>query len=209
MSLPPSMSLAVKSRQAFFLGGADRPRRRPPAGPCSRPCCLREHSFPVAALPSPALGEGGDGERMLLDSVPQATRSPVSPSSPRFRSAACLSVRAPGPNDRLSVGARCGPSTLYRIRLGRPARQRSRAHPSNERCLSRFTRRQNGDSLRPRLLPHSGGARTALLPASVLVCPGHVGGALHGYGLRGDLLRVAPCRRVHQQPPVLLLCPRR
>jgi len=164
---------------------------------------------PSPPSPHPRLGEGGDGERRLLDSIPQATRSPVSPWEQRFRSAACISVRAPGPNDRLSVGARCGPGTLYRIRLGRPARQRSRAHPSNERCLSRFTRRQNGDSLRPRWLPHSGGARPALLPAAVLVGPGHVGVALHDYGLRGGLLRVAPCRRVHQQPPVLLLRPHR
>ena len=39
----------------------------------------------------------------------------------------------------------------------------ARAHPSNERCLRRITRRHNGGSLRPRLPHHSGGGHASLL----------------------------------------------
>jgi len=63
-----------------------------------------------------------------------------------------LACPQPRHNARTTVypcGTGHGPSTLYRVRPWRPARLSSRAHPSNERCLSRITRRQNGGPLRP------------------------------------------------------------
>src|SRR5262245_45715114 len=39
----------------------------------------------------------------------------------------------------------------------------SRAHPSNERCLHRITRRHNGGSLRPRLLHSRGSDRASFV----------------------------------------------
>src|SRR5262249_17822921 len=109
------MRTAVKLHQAFFLGGADRPRHRPRTDSH----CVLAHPPSILSPPPPSphpwLGEGGGGERMLF--VFPFTLGAAAPgSSSCLWSAACFWVRAPGPNDRLSVGDRKqppAPCTVY------------------------------------------------------------------------------------------------
>ncbi len=158
------MSLAVKSHQAFFLAA----RTDPAAGlvPLFAASLLSSRAFFPRRRPplTPSWGRAAAGKECSL----------APPSGDALASVA-VAAALPVGGVRLGPGARperpsirggpaAAPGTLYRIRLGRPARQRSRAHPSNERCLSRCTRRQNGGSLRPRLLHYSGGARTSFPP---------------------------------------------
>lgn len=105
-----------------FCGGADRPRRRPRAESWVRPCSSPEHSFPAAALPSPAAG-GGRREKnapRLRPGAPSAVRG----FPKRLRSAGVrLGPGARPERPSIRVGPATAPSTWYRIRLERPARQ--------------------------------------------------------------------------------------
>src|SRR5262245_4381376 len=120
------MRLAVKLRQALL------PIRRVSRGPSAPPLlglsclcpCLPQRSFPADAPRAAA-----------------PTRFPGRLACPR-----------PGHNARTTVYP-CGtghgpkhPLPCTPLASGTP---QSRAHPSNERCPSRLTRRQNGGSLRP------------------------------------------------------------
>src|SRR5262249_13480541 len=149
----PSMSVVVKPHQAVFLAA----RTDHAAGLV--PTIARVPAFLHSILsPPPPSPHSGWGRAAAGKECPSASAS----RDARDRVAAAQALRVGGA--RLGPGARpeppsirggpgTVPGTLYRIRLERPARHQSRAHPSNERCLSRFTRRQNGGPLRPRLLP--------------------------------------------------------
>jgi len=105
-----------------FSGGADRPRRRPRAGSPSRPCSLPEHSF-AAALPSPQVG-GGRRRKNAPPIHPQAARWAVQGERKRLRPAGVrLGPGARPERPSIRGGPTPVPSTLYRIRSGRPARR--------------------------------------------------------------------------------------
>src|SRR5262249_37958501 len=100
---PPSMSMAVKPHQAFFWAA----RTNPAAGLV--PIFARVPAvFPSMLSPPPLSPHPGRGERRRRKHAPllraYATWLAVWRWSKRLRSVACNSVRAPGPNDRLSVG---------------------------------------------------------------------------------------------------------
>jgi hypothetical protein len=60
-------------------------------------------------------------------------------------------VLRPGPDARATVypcGTACGPKHLLPCTPPGVRHAEARAHPSNERCLRRFTRRHNGGSSR-------------------------------------------------------------
>jgi hypothetical protein len=144
----PSMSMAVKPHQAFLVAA----RTFHVAGlvPISSRVPAFFQSVTQARLAGPLSGGRSDSGRLT-----------------------CVSVRAPGPNDRLSVWNR--PRSQHLLPCTRRASGTSsiRAHPSNERCLRRFTRRHNGGSFRPRLLHPSGGDHASLCPRQFRFCPGH------------------------------------
>src|ERR1700722_2211994 len=84
---------------------------------------------------------------------------------------ASAAVRAPGPNDRLSVWnlPRSQHPLPYTPKAsGTPA---ARAHPSNERRLHRYTRRHSGGSVRPGSFRGHGPARAASPPFAVVLVP--------------------------------------
>src|SRR6516162_5922265 len=139
------MSMAVKSHQAFFLaaqtdhaaGLVPVPRRVP---------ALFPSILSPPPSPHPRLGEGG-GERMLLPFTPRRRAGPCRGSESDSGRLACASVRAPGPNDRLSVGDRLrspAPCTVYAQGVRHavtesPPIERtvpSQVHPAAQRRLS-------------------------------------------------------------------------
>src|SRR5262245_39529880 len=149
----PSMRMVVKPLQAFFL--AARTDRAAGLVPLSHrlPALFPSILSPPPPSPHPGLGEGGDGERMLLPSPRPGPLGRARGSDSASGRLACASVRAPGPNDRLSVGDRPrppAPSTVYASSV----RHATSKSPSIERTVpGQVTRRQNDGSYRPRLAP--------------------------------------------------------
>jgi hypothetical protein len=146
----PSMRMAVKPHQAFFL--AARTDHAAGLVPLSRrlPALLPSILSPPPS-PHPRLGEGG-GERMLLNLHLHAVRGAVQAWRQRFWPAGVrLGPGARPERPSIRVRPATAPSTLYRYTPRASGTPRIRAHPSNERCLRRFTRRHNGGPLRPRL----------------------------------------------------------
>ena len=138
------MRMAVKPHQAFFP--AARTVHAATDSAVASLLCLPQRSFPYAALPARRVR----GERRREKNAPLHSDALRTAGPTRFPGR--LACPRPGHNARTTVypcGTGHGPSTLYRVRPWRPARLSSRAHPSNERCLSRITRRQNGGPLRP------------------------------------------------------------
>jgi hypothetical protein len=145
-SQAPSGILSSLVRQARTVHAAGRVLRTRPCG------SLPQHSFPAAARPSPNVGgERRRGKNALHPAQP-AERSAVIPSS--LGRLAC---------SWSGHGAR---TTVYPCGIGHDSKHHIpyapkgvrhawiRAHPSNERCLGRITRRHSGGSLRPPLPIH-------------------------------------------------------
>jgi len=181
---PSSMSTAVKSHQAFFL--AARTARAAGLVPPPRhlAALLQGRPFDFTHTRRAAPSDSGG-------SVPGRP--------------ACVSVRAPGPNDRLSVWnlpRSHAPTTVYAssvrhaISKSSPIERTvpSQDHPAAQRRLSP-TSLTPPQRRRPRLL--------TLRSASVAFATSHA------LDQRGRSLGVPPRRRTHRQPPVLLLGPRR
>src|SRR5262249_13102231 len=106
-----------------------------------------QHFFPAAALPSPTAGGGRRrGENAPCTSGCAAwlrlrLRVGRRPLRPRHDAQATVSP----------CGTSCGPKHLLPCTPPGVRHAETRAHPSNERCLGRFTRRHNGGSSRPLL----------------------------------------------------------
>src|SRR5262249_7274514 len=150
------------------------------------------------------LGEGGGGESMLLTFAHTRRTWPWGGGESDSGRRACASVRAPGPNDRLSVGGQPrppAPSTVYAssvrhatVKSSPIARTvPSQVHPAAQRRLSptalALPRRR-----RPRFSP--------LVRSLLLVPPTR---ALHQ---RRGGLGVSPRGRTHPQAPILFPRPR-
>jgi hypothetical protein len=167
------MSMAVKPHQAFLV--AARTSHAAGLVPTSSrvPAFFQSILSPPPLSPHRNVGESGGGERMLLGITHARLAVPRSGGLSDSGRLTCVSVRAPGPNDRLSVWNR--PRSQHLLPCTRRASGTSsiRAHPSNERCLRRFTRRHNGGSLRPRLLHLSGGDHACLASCQLRFSPGH------------------------------------
>src|SRR5262249_13059249 len=162
-----------------------------------------EHSFPAAALPSASTG---DTRRRRGKNAPHARSHAHRLLLPRGECLsgrlACASVRAPGPNDRLSVWnlpRSQAPSTVYASSVRHactesPPIERtvpSQVHPAAQRRPS------------PTTLPPPRPLRPPLLnisPASFLSSTRPP----RRLRRRGRRLGVTPRRRVPPQPPVLL-----
>lgn len=141
----PSMMMAVKSHQEFFVAArTDHAAGLVPSPGCV-PALLPSILFPPPPSPHPRLGEGG-GKRMLLDFAPGRLR-PCGASPSAFGRLASASVRAPGPNDRLSVWdppRPQAPGTVYASSVRHassksPPIERtvpSQVHPAAQRRLS-------------------------------------------------------------------------
>src|SRR5262249_29626319 len=96
------MSMAVKPHQVFFLAArTDHAAGLVPLPP-RLPALLQSVLSPPPS-PHPRPGEGG-GERMLLAFAYTRRAGPCGCGKSDSGRPACVSVRAPGPNDRLSVG---------------------------------------------------------------------------------------------------------
>ena len=145
------MRLGVKPIRRFystFSGGADRPRQRLPAVLAAVCHTSSQHAFPAAALPSPELG----GERRRgKHATEAASRARSAADLPACSSSVGVSsVRADARTTVYPCGTRQGPMHPLPYTPLASGTPQSRAHPSNERCLHRFTRRHIGGSLRPR-----------------------------------------------------------
>jgi hypothetical protein len=131
------MSMVVKSHPAFFLAARTDHAAGPPAGSPSPPCALPEHSFPAAPC------HGGKA-------LPVGWR-----------------VWRSGRQARTTVypcGTGHGPKHLVPYTPRASGTPSTRAHPSNERCPPRVTRRHSGGSLRLPLLPPAVQKRREQLP---------------------------------------------
>ena len=138
------MRMAVKPHQAFFP--AARTVHAATDSAVASLLCLPQRSFPYAALPARRVrGERRREKNAPLHSVALLAAAPhVCPVGWRVLSPGTT----PGlPSIRVGPATAPAPFTVYA--LGVRHASKSRAHPSNERCLSRITRRQNGGPLRP------------------------------------------------------------
>src|SRR5579871_4746651 len=115
--------------------------------PARIPAPFQSILSPPPPSPHPRLGEGGGGERMLLGLSHTRYPGPYNGGPSDSRRRACVSVRAPGPNDRLSVGNRPRfhpPCTVYAssvrhaINKSPPIERTvpSQVHPAAQRRLS-------------------------------------------------------------------------
>src|SRR5262249_5064047 len=95
------MRMAVKPHQAFFWAARTNHAAGLVPVPPRLPALLLSILSPPPS-PHPRLGEGG-GERMLLPFTPTQFAWPCGLGESDSGWPACVSVRAPGPNDRLSV----------------------------------------------------------------------------------------------------------
>src|SRR5262245_20974773 len=199
----PSMRFTVKPPQAFFLAA----RTARAAGLVPIPSRLLLSSRAFFPRRRPPLTRGGG--RAAAGKECSSTSSPRgAPGRAALAKALPVDWRASrsGRRARTTVypwGTCHGPQHLMpctRRASGTPA---GRAHPSNERCLYRITRRHNGGSHRPHF-PHRPRAATRLSSFSECCCRCYGNAASHG---RRGRLRVPPCRRIHPQPPILLLGP--
>src|SRR5262249_10136174 len=140
---PPSMSMVVKPHQAFFLAArTDRAAGLVP--------------IPVR-VPAPRLH-------------PHAPRLAVGPCRERFPVGRRASRS--GRQARTTVypcGTGHGPMHLMPSTPRASGTPSARAHPSNERCLRRITRRHNGGSRQPRLLHLRGSSSVLMSPGQTLV----------------------------------------
>src|SRR5262249_48312928 len=129
--LPPSMRMVVKPHQAFFLAA----RTVHAAG-------LLATSCRVPALFSPA----------FFSRRRRAAPSLLGGAKPLVG----WRVGRSGRQARTTVypcGTSHGPKHLVPYTPRASGTPQARAHPSNERCLHRFTRRHNGGSFRPPSFP--------------------------------------------------------
>jgi hypothetical protein len=144
-AMPPSMRMAVKLHQAFLLAART------------------DHAAGIVPLPSRvlALFLGFANTRFTgPGAVAQAT--PVGWRASRSGRQARTTV--------YPCGTYHGPKHLIPCTRRASGTPLTRAHPSNERCLRRFTRRHSGGSRRPRLTHHYGG-HAALISSQLRFCP--------------------------------------
>src|SRR5262245_58658249 len=148
------MRFRVKPRQAFSLAARTDHAAGLVPSPGRVPAPLQGLLSPPPLGPCPAGGthRGGGGGRPVIVAM-ERHASPTGRGASTSGRLACVSVRAPGPNDRLSVGDRPrppAPSTVYASSV----RHATSKSPSIERTVpGQVTRRQNDGSYRPRL-PH-------------------------------------------------------
>src|SRR5262245_25581326 len=193
------MRMVVKPHQAFFL--AARTDHAAGLMPMPRvPALLPSILSPPPPSPPPPAAAGAPAAGKECSSPHQhPARLPVPGGRQRFRSVACASVRAPGPDDRLSVGGRPRPPAPYAV-YASGVRHASSKGPSIERTVpSQVTRRQNDGPYRPRLaLPRR------LTPRRRYPLPvGSRGHAAPFSGQRRGGLGVPPPRRIDPQAPAL------
>src|SRR5262245_54866249 len=185
------MRMVVKPHQAFFL--AARTDHAAGLVPLAHRLLVLLPSI-LSPPPSPSLGCGeGGGERMLLPSPTPGQLARTKGCDCASGRLACASVRAPGPNDRLSVGDRPGspaPSTVYALSV----RHATSKSPSIERTVpGQVTRRQNDGPYRPRWAhPRRRAPRRRCLPS--VGCGGHAPPLSRQ---RRGGLGVPPRRRIH------------
>src|SRR5262245_22464467 len=159
----PSMSMAVKSHQAFFW--ATRTVRVAGLLPLLRriPAVLPSILSPPPPSPHPWLGEGGGGERMLRTFADTRRTGPRGGDKSDSGRLVCASVRAPGPNNRLSVGdlpRSPAPVTVYASSVRHTTSQSppiertvpSQDHPAAQRRLSPTPLASLPRRQRPRIL---------------------------------------------------------
>ncbi len=176
--------------------------RRPstPAASCRCrrvPAAVFRSILSAAARPSPNVGPAA-AERMLL-LWPTRARLRLPCHRPACRAGQGARPRQPSIRGEPATV----PSTSYRVRPGRPARQ-GESPPIERTVPVQDTRRQNGGSLRLGIRCSSGGPPALLLCGSPLTAA-FLGRASSGHrGCCGRSLGVPPGRRIDQQTPVLL-----
>ena len=145
---PPSMRGEVKPRRHIICRGADRPRCRLRANFRRFPAFLHSIFSPPPHSPHPTWGRAAAEKKCCALHYPLPTASSPEPyGSKRCGRLACVAVRAPGPNDRLSVWNQPrshAPCTVYASSVRHATNKSlpiertvpSQVHPAAQRRLS-------------------------------------------------------------------------